>query len=158
MRAEEMAALAAQVAQAVTASLRVTLPQARELIRAVEQRAAQMGVNAVVAVSDAAGHVIAVECMENAYIASFDVAVNKAFTVTALQMSTAQLKPLAQPGASLYGIQFTNGGKIVIFGGGEPLKRGGRIVGGLGVSGGTEEQDTALAAFGAEIFAKITEG
>lgn len=158
MRAEEMAALAAQVAQAVIASLRVTLPQARELIRAVEQRAAQMGVNAVVAVSDAAGHVIAVECMENAYIASFDVAVNKAFTVTALQMSTAQLKPLAQPGASLYGIQFTNGGKIVIFGGGEPLKRGGRIVGGLGVSGGTEEQDTALAAFGAEIFAKITEG
>lgn len=158
MRAEEMAALAAQVAQAVTASLRVTLPQARELIRAVEQRAAQMGVNAVVAVSDAAGHVVAVECMENAYIASFDVAVNKAFTVTALQMSTAQLKPLAQPGASLYGIQFTNGGKIVIFGGGEPLKRGGRIVGGLGVSGGTEEQDTALAAFGAEIFAKITEG
>lgn len=158
MRAEEMAALAAQVAQAVTASLRVTLPQARELIRAVEQRAAEMGVNAVVAVSDAAGHVVAVECMENAYIASFDVAVNKAFTVTALQMSTAQLKPLAQPGASLYGIQFTNGGKIVIFGGGEPLKRGGRIVGGLGVSGGTEEQDTALAAFGAEIFAKITEG
>lgn len=158
MRAEEMAALAAQVAQAVTASLRVTLPQARELIRAVEQRAAQMGVNAVVAISDAAGHVVAVECMENAYIASFDVAVNKAFTVTALQMSTAQLKPLAQPGASLYGIQFTNGGKIVIFGGGEPLKRGGRIVGGLGVSGGTEEQDTALAAFGAEIFAKITEG
>ena len=158
MRAQEIAALAAQVAQAVTASLRVTLPQARELIRAVEQRAAQMGVNAVVAVSDAAGHVVAVECMENAYIASFDVAVNKAFTVTALQMSTAQLKPLAQPGASLYGIQFTNGGKIVIFGGGEPLKRGGRIVGGLGVSGGTEEQDTALAAFGAEIFAKITEG
>lgn len=158
MRSEEIAALAAQVAQTVTASLRVTLPQARELIRAVEQRAAEMGVNAVVAVSDAAGHVVAVECMENAYIASFDVAVNKAFTVTALQMSTAQLKPLAQPGASLYGIQFTNGGKIVIFGGGEPLKRGGRIVGGLGVSGGTEEQDTALAAFGAEIFAKITEG
>lgn len=150
--------MAAQIAQTVTASLRVTLPQARELIRAVEKRAAQMGVNAVVAVSDAAGHVIAVECMENAYIASFDVAVNKAFTVTALQMSTAQLKPLAQPGASLYGIQFTNGGKIVIFGGGEPLKRGGRIIGGLGVSGGTEEQDTALAAFGAEIFAKITEG
>lgn len=158
MRADEMAALAAQVAQKVAASLRVTLPQARELIRAVEQRAARMGVNAVVAVSDPAGHIIAVECMENAYIASYDVAVNKAFTVTALQMSTAQLKPLAQPGASLYGIQFTNGGKIVIFGGGEPLRCCGRIVGGLGVSGGTEAQDTALAAYGAECFAKITEG
>lgn len=158
MRADEMAALAAQVVKTVTAALRITLPQARKLIHAVEQRAAEMGVNAVVAVSDPAGHIIAVECMDNAYIASYDVAVNKAFTVTALKMSTAQLKPLAQPGASLYGIQFTNGGKIVIFGGGEPLQHGGRIIGGLGVSGGTEEQDTALAAYGAEIAAKITEG
>ncbi len=153
-----MATLVARVAETVSASLRITLPQARELVRAVEQRAAQMGVNAVVAVGDPAGHIIAVECMDNAYIASYDVAVNKAFTVVALKMSTADLKPLAQPGASLYGIQFTNGGKIVIFGGGEPLKRGNTIVGGLGVSGGTEEQDTALAAFGAEVYKQMMEG
>ena len=67
-------------------------------------------------------------------------------------MSTIDLKPLAQPGASLYGIQFTNEGKIVVFGGGDPLYFGGRIVGGLGVSGGTEEQDTALSAYGAQYF------
>lgn len=158
MQAKDIAALAAQVAETVAAKLRITLPQARKLIRAVEQRAAEIGVNAVVAVGDAAGHIIAVECMDNAYIASYDVAVNKAFTVVSLKMSTAELKPLAQPGAPLYGIQFTNHGKIVIFGGGEPLLRGGAIVGGLGVSGGTEAQDTALAAFGAEQFAKITEG
>ena len=80
----------------------------------------------------------------------YDVAVKKAYTVVALKMSTIELKPLAQPGASLYGIQFTNDGKIVIFGGGDPLKGGkGKIVGGLGVSGGSEEQDTALSAYAA---------
>jgi uncharacterized protein GlcG (DUF336 family) len=93
--------------------------------------------------------------MDNAYIASYDVAVNKAFTVVSLKMSTSTLKPLAQPGGSLYGIQFTNNGKIVIFGGGEPLLNAkGDIIGGLGVSGGTEEQDTALAEYGKQIFEK----
>lgn len=133
----------------------ITLSQARALSEQVRQRAAQVGVNAVVAISNNAGHPILVECMDNAYIASYDVAVNKAFTVVSLKMSTSTLKPLAQPGGSLYGIQFTNNGKIVIFGGGEPLKNAkGDVIGGLGVSGGTEEQDTALAEYGKQIFEK----
>lgn len=133
----------------------INLEQARVLSEQVRQRAAQIGVNAVVAISDNAGHPILVECMDNAYIASYDVAVNKAFTVVSLKMSTSTLKPLAQPGGSLYGIQFTNNGKIVIFGGGEPLKNAkGDVIGGLGVSGGTEEQDTALAEYGKQIFEK----
>ena len=70
-------------------------------------------------------------------------------------MSTAKLAELAAPGGSLYGIQFTNQGKIVIFGGGEPLESGGKIVGGLGVSGGTAEQDTALAAYGRQVFKEV---
>lgn len=133
----------------------INLEQARVLSEQVRQRAAQIGVNAVVAISNNAGHPILVECMDNAYIASYDVAVNKAFTVVSLKMSTSTLKPLAQPGGSLYGIQFTNNGKIVIFGGGEPLLNAkGDIIGGLGVSGGTEEQDTALAEYGKQIFEK----
>lgn len=133
----------------------INLEQARLLSEQVRQRAAQIGVNAVVAISDNAGHPILVECMDNAYIASYDVAVNKAFTVVSLKMSTSTLKPLAQPGGSLYGIQFTNNGKIVIFGGGEPLTNAkGDVIGGLGVSGGTEEQDTALAEYGKQIFEK----
>ena len=133
----------------------INLSQARALSEQVRQRAAQVGVNAVVAISDNAGHPILVECMDNAYIASYDIAVNKAFTVVSLKMSTSTLKPLAQPGGSLYGIQFTNNGKIVIFGGGEPLKNAkGDVIGGLGVSGGTEEQDTALAEYGKQIFEK----
>lgn len=133
----------------------MTLQLAQSLAEKVRERARQMGVNAVVAISNRAAHPVLVECMDDSYIASYDVAVQKAFTVVSLKMSTATLKPLAQPGGSLYGIQFTNGGKIVIFGGGEPLKNAdGVIIGGLGVSGGSEEQDTALAAYGKEIFEK----
>ena len=131
----------------------MTLGAAKRLIEKVEQKARDMGMRIVVAVSNKAGHPVAVECMDGAYIASYDIALNKAFTVVALKMPTVQLKPLAQPGAPLYGIQFTNNGKIVIFGGGVPLRnKSGEIIGGLGVSGGTEEQDTDLANYGEAVF------
>ncbi|MBR2404577.1 MAG: heme-binding protein [Clostridia bacterium] len=133
----------------------ITLDIAKKLIAKVEDKAKQMGVNAVVAVADAHARPVAIECMNNSYIASYDVALNKAYTVVALKMSTMALKPLSQPGASLYGIQFTNEGKIVIFGGGDPLIYNSQIIGGLGVSGGTEEQDTALSAYGAQILKDI---
>lgn len=136
----------------------ISLSIARKLIAAVEKRAAEIGVNAVVAVSDRAGRPVAIECMDNAYIASFDVALKKSYTVVALKMPTITLKPLAQPGESLYGIQFTNDSQIVIFGGGNPLVYNGEIIGGLGVSGGSEAQDTELSAFGAECLVKIMEG
>jgi len=127
----------------------MTLARAEALIGKVKAEAARTGVKAVIAVANAAGHPVAVACMDDAYIASYDVALQKSFTVTALKMSTITLKPLAQPGGPLYGIQFTNQGRIVVFGGGEPLMDGETVVGGLGVSGGTEDQDTALAAYGA---------
>lgn len=133
----------------------VCLAAAKEVIAAVEKKAEEMGVKAVTAVSDKAARPVAIECMDGSYIASFDVALNKAYTVVALKMSTQELKMLAQPGGSLYGIQHTNGGQIVIFGGGDPLVYNGEIIGGLGVSGGTEEQDTALSAYGASCFGRI---
>ena len=131
----------------------MTLSLAEKLSNAVLAEAKRIGVKAVVCISDAGGHPRLVKSMDDAYVASYDVAVNKAFTVVALKMSTIDLKPLAQPGESLYGIQFTNQGKIVIFGGGDPLvNEKGVIIGGLGVSGGSEEQDTALSAFGKAYF------
>lgn len=133
----------------------MTLDKAKRLALAVEKEAEKIGVKAVVAVSNAAARPVLVECMDDSYIASYDVAFNKAYTVVALKMSTSTLKGLSQPGESLYGIQFTNQGKIVIFGGGEPLYMNGKIVGGLGVSGGSEEQDTYLAQFGAKIFGEV---
>lgn len=132
---------------------KVDLERAEKLCNAVLDEARRIGARAVVCVADGGGHPKVVKSMDDAYLASYDVAVNKAYTAVALKMSTATLKPLAQPSASLYGIQFTNGGKIVIFGGGEPLcDTRNEVLGGLGVSGGTEEQDTALAAFGKKVF------
>lgn len=143
------------VAAIIKGKQTVNLEVANALISCVQKQAQSIGLNVVCAVSDAHGNPISVQCMDDAYIASYDVALNKAFTVVALKMSTIDLKPLAQPGGSLYGIQFTNNGKIVIFGGGVPLYNNkGVIIGGLGVSGGSEEQDTSLAHFGGELFSQ----
>lgn len=129
----------------------ITLDIARSLIQKVEKKAEQMGLSVVVAVTNAAAHPVAVECMDDSYIASYDIAMGKAYTVVALKMPTSTLKPLCQPNGPLYGIQHTNGGKIVIFGGGVPLCYQGRLIGGLGVSGGSEEQDILLAEYGASV-------
>lgn len=127
---------------------KMTLELAKYVIEKVEQKANEIGIHVVVAVSNEGARPVAVHCMDEAFIASYDVAVNKAYTVVALKMSTISLKKLSQPQQALYGIQFTNEGKIVIFGGGEPIRYQGKVIGGLGVSGGTEDQDVELAAYG----------
>lgn len=133
----------------------ISLENAKLLALKVEQKAKEMGVNAVVAIADEGGNLKLCECMDNSYLASRDIAINKAYTSVALKMSTKKLSTLAQPGAPLYGIQHTNAGKIVIFGGGDTLEISGKILGGLGVSGGSEEQDTALSAYGKKVFGEL---
>ena len=133
----------------------MTLDMALALAQAVRKKASEIGVKAVVAIADRGAHPVLVQCMDDSYIASYDIALNKAYTCVSLKMPTWKLSELAKPGSSLYGIQFTNQGKIVIFGGGEPLyNRKGEIIGAIGVSGGSESEDTALAAYGKEIFEK----
>ena len=133
----------------------MTLEAALSLAEEVKKKAAEMGVKAVVAVANRGANPVLVQCMDDSYIASFDVALNKAYTSVALKMPTCQLSNLAKPGSPLYGIQHTNAGKIVIFGGGEPLmNKQGKVIGALGVSGGSESEDTALAAYGKEFFEK----
>ena len=134
---------------------KMTLEKANALIEKVQAKASEMGVRAVVAVADQAGRPVSVQSMDGAYIASFDIALNKSFTSASLNMSTEALSHLSQPGQPLYGIQFTNDGKIVIFGGGEVLEAEGKMIGALGVSGGTAEQDTELAAYGREVFKEV---
>lgn len=133
----------------------MSLELAVKLIGRIEAKAAEWNMRVVTAVSDAAGRPVAVHCMDGAYMGSFDVALNKTYTSIAFQMSTAELGALSLPGESLYGIQFTNEGRIVIFGGGEVLKSKGVIVGALGVSGGSARQDTDLAAYGKSIFEEV---
>ena len=134
---------------------KMTLELAKALTEKVEQRAKTMGMSVIIAVADQSARPVAIHCMDDAYIASFDIACKKAYTSAGLKMSTETLGQLSQPGGPLYGIQNTNDGKIVIFGGGEPLEIEGKLVGALGVSGGTAEQDTELAAYGKEVFKEV---
>ena len=131
------------------------LKLAVKLIERIETKAAEWNMRVVTAVSDAAGRPVAIHCMDGAYIGSFDVALNKTYTSIAFQMSTEQLGRLSQPGESLYGIQFTNNGKITIFGGGEVLKYNDVIIGALGVSGGSAKQDTELASYGRSVLEEV---
>ncbi len=130
----------------------ITLSAARELCKKVEQEATRIGIKVVVAVANAGARPVIVECMDDSFIASYDIAVNKAYTSVAVKMSTYDLKALSQPEKELYGIQFTNHNQIVVFGGGVPLVKGGQIIGALGISGGSEQQDTYLADYGKRIF------
>ncbi len=132
----------------------ITLTLAKRIASRIEKKASEMGVRAVIAICSVGARPVLTECMDDSYIASYDVAEGKAFTSVSLKMSTIKLKTLSQPHGPLYGIQNTNNGKIVIFGGGEPLILEGKIIGGLGVSGGSEEQDTALASYGASCLAE----
>ncbi len=133
----------------------MSLNLAVRLIQTVEDKAQELGINVVVAVSDASGRPIAVHCMDNAYHGSFDVAINKTYTATAFQMPTKDLSKLCQPGEDLYGLQFSNNGKVMILGGGEPLLVGETMIGALGVSGGTAEQDTYLASYGKSMLKEV---
>lgn len=151
----EIEKIVQEVIKKTSAPQGMTLALAVKLIEKVEAKAAEWGMRVVTAVSDASGRPVAVHCMDGAYIGSFDVALNKTYTSVAFQMSTAKLGTLSQSGESLYGIQFTNGGKIVIFGGGEVLERNGKMIGALGVSGGTAKQDTDLAAYGKSVFEEV---
>lgn len=153
MTEKEINGIVKTIANEISVNGNISLEKANMLIDAVKQKASEMGLAVVVAVSNAGGNPVAVQCMDNAYIASYDIAFNKAYTVVSLKMSTKQLSGLSKPGDPLYGIQFTNNGRIVIFGGGVPLyDKFGRIIGGLGVSGGSEEQDTFLADFGGQYY------
>jgi Uncharacterized protein, possibly involved in utilization of glycolate and propanediol len=154
MTEREIAAVVERVLTERTPT-KITLAMANALIEKVKQQAIELKVNAVIAVADSSGNPLAIQCMDRAYIASFDIALKKAFTSAALERSTDELGRMSQPGQPLYGIQYTNDGKIVIFGGGEPLKVNGKVIGAIGVSGGLAEQDTALAAFGKKVFKEV---
>jgi len=129
------------------------LNRAKKLIAAVEQRALETGKQAVIAVVNAAGNPVAVHVMDGAFLVSYEVAVKKAYTAVAVKMPTMELNKLVQPGGTFYGLQSLEG--MVTFGGGVPLTVGGVIVGGLGVSGGTGEEDHALCQYALSVFENL---
>lgn len=112
--------------------------------RAVE-RAGQLGVPVVFSAVDSGGNLVLLQRMEGALLGSVDVSAGKAYTANAFQMPTHELGQAARPDGPLYGIDASAPGKIVLFGGGFPYVVNGEVVGGIGVSGGTVEQDMDIA-------------
>ena len=123
----------------------VSLDDARRVIAAGEAKAGEIGSPSNIAVVDAGGNLIAHIRMDRAWTGSIDISINKAFTARSFDLATKDLAEKAQPGGPFFGIHGSNGGRIMIFAGGVPLRRGNQIVGAVGVSGGSGEQDQTVA-------------
>lgn len=126
----------------------LTLAQAKTVVAAAEDKAAEIGVPMNIAVVDAGNNLTAFLRQDGAWLGSIAIAQDKAFTARAFDISTAELADAAQPGEPLYGIAVSNDGRVVVFPGGIPLKEGGEIIGAIGVSGGEVDQDHAVAEAG----------
>lgn len=133
-------------------SAELSLADARTIIAAAEKRADEVGQPMNIAVVDGGGNLIAHARMDGAWMGSIDISINKAWTSRAFDIATKDLADNSGPGQQFFGINASNDGKVMIFAGGLPIKRGGEVVGGIGVSGGGGDQDQAVAEAGATAF------
>jgi uncharacterized protein GlcG (DUF336 family) len=131
----------------------LTLADARTIIAAGERKADEIGQPMNIAVVDAGGNLVAHVRQDGAWIGSVDISISKAWTARAFDIATKDLGDNSQPGQQFFGIHTTNGGKVAIFAGGLPLTRGGTVVGAVGVSGGSGEQDQSVALAAQAAFA-----
>lgn len=127
------------------AATSVTLSEARQIIAAGEKKAEEIGQPMNIAVVDEGGNLLAFERMPNAWLGSIDIAQKKAWTSRAFDIETGDLGKESQSGEQFFGIHASNHGKVMIFAGGVPLKRDGKVIGAVGVSGGLGKQDQAVA-------------
>jgi uncharacterized protein GlcG (DUF336 family) len=131
----------------------ITLNDARRIIAAAEKQAAEIGQPMNIAVADGGGNLVAHVRMDKAWLGSIDISIKKAYTSRAFDIATKDLAEHSQSGGQFFGIHASNGGRIMVFAGGIPLKnKSGEIVGAIGVSGGSGEQDHAVALAGAGAF------
>lgn len=126
----------------------VTLAEARRVIEAAERKAEEIGQPMDIAVCDAGGNLKAHVRMDTAHVGSIQISINKAYTAIAFQCQTADLTSDTRPDGPIYGLSDAHGGRLVVFPGGIPLVRDGHIVGAIGVSTGTIEQDQQVAEAG----------
>lgn len=123
----------------------VSLDDAQRVVAAGRAKADEIASPSNIVVVDVGGNLVTHIRMDGAWIGSIDISINKAFTARAFDIATEDLAADASPGGQLYGIHVSNGGRVIIFAGGIPLRRAGRIVGAVGVSGGSGKQDQAVA-------------
>ena len=131
----------------------ITLQQAQAAVQAAQQKAQAMGVKMNIAIVDAGANLTAFARMDDAWLGSLDIAMKKAKTARYFDMPTGAIGGLSQPGGPLFGIEHSNGG-LISFPGGLPIKDGsGKVIGAIGVSGSTVEDDHAVATAGMEAVA-----
>jgi uncharacterized protein GlcG (DUF336 family) len=130
----------------------VTLSSAQAVVDAAVAKADEIGVPMNIAVVDDGNNLTAFARMDGAWLGSIDIAQNKAYTARSFDMSTKDLAPLAQPNQPLYGIEASNAGQLIVFAGGIPLQNGDDVVGAIGVSGGSVEEDHEVAEAGVAAF------
>ena len=135
-----------------TTSETLQLADARRMIAAATKKAESIGQPMNIAVVCAGGHLLAFERMPSAWLGSVDIAIKKAWTSRAFDIETKALGELSQSGDQFFGIHASNDGKVMIFAGGVPIKKDGKVIGAIGVSGGLGKQDQAVAEAGAEAF------
>ncbi len=130
----------------------MNLEDARKIISAAEAKAIEIGQPMNIAVADAGGNLVAHARMDGAWIGSIDISIKKAWTSRAFDITTKDLGENSQSGDQFFGIHASNDGKVMIFAGGIPIKKGKKVVGSIGVSGGSGEQDHAVAEAGAKAY------
>jgi len=128
------------------------LPDARRIIAAATKKAEDIKQPMNIAVVDAGGNLLAFERMEDAWLGSIDISIKKAWTSRAFNITTQDLAQHSQSGNQFFGIHASNDGKVMIFAGGIPIKQDGQVVGAIGVSGGSGDQDHAVAQAGAAAY------
>src|ERR1700738_2944535 len=130
----------------------MTLEDARRIISAAEKKAKEIGQPMNIAIADEGGNLVSHIRMDGAWLGSIDISIKKAYTSRAFDIATKDLASHSQSGGQFFGIHASNDGKIMVFAGGIPLKRAGQVVGAIGVSGGSGDQDHAVATAGAAAF------
>ena len=131
---------------------KVDLQAALKVVDAAKKKAQAISVPMDIAVVDEGNNLVAFQRMDGAWLGSISIAMNKAYTARSFNMGTRELAPLCQSGQPLFGIHASNEGRLIIFAGGIPLKDGGTVVGAIGVSGGSVEQDQEVAEAGVAAF------
>ena len=128
----------------------LNLNDAKRIIEAAEKKANEINQPMNIAVVDCGGNLIAHVRMDNAWIGSIDISIKKAYTARAFDISTKDLATHSQSGNQFFGIHASNDGKVMIFAGGIPIIKAGKVIGAVGVSGGSGDQDHAVAQAGVE--------
>lgn len=132
----------------------ITLAAAQQMAAAV-QKATEINVAVVFSVVDHGGNTLLIQRMDEAFVSSCDISLNKAWSACSLKQGTHEITSAVQPGQSLYGLQLTNQQRIIIFGGGLPVIFNEQVIGAVGVSGGTVEQDQLLAQCALDCFSAL---